>query len=165
MKPPWLSCSGNCARHTSAVMSVIRLYPQLETRHALHSLFHCSFLVSLMVFRLVRSLRGIRDDCRALGNPRKMDFSPGPGRAVRRKGCAVAESVAGCCQQPGLGGSIRSWDTAACAPLPAPRCLRPARHRSCPTTLLLPPTTAVCCPRQQLWLHLPTASPVLTLSY
>lgn len=151
MKQLWLSCSGNRARHASAVMPVIRLYRLLETRRSLHSYLHCSFLVGFTVFRLFRSPRGIRDDSRALGNPSKMEFSPCLGRLARRKGCAVPESVVGCCRQWG-------WEAppgAACTPLPASRCL--------PTTVLLPPV--VCCPGQQLWLHLPTASPVLTLSY
>ena len=135
-------------------MPVVRLYRLLETGHFLHSCLHCSFLVGLMVFRLFRSLRGIRDDGRALGNPSKMDFSPHLGRAVRRKGCARPGSVAGHCQHQGWEApsgagtplpASRCLHPTACVPLPAP-CKAPelpARHFFASPSSLLPWATAL----------------------
>lgn len=94
---------------------------------------YCSFLVGLVVFRLFRSPRGIRDDGRSLGNPSKIYFSPLMGRAVRRKGCAVLGSIVGCCQHQARGVPSRAG-----TPLPAPGCLYPAACTQLPAPCQMP---------------------------
>lgn len=132
MKRWWLPCSDNRAQHTGAVTPAIRL---LETGHSLRCCLH-RMVFSSVAFPRCRSPHGIRDD--GSYQPQRAGLCPIARRAVRRKGCAVLESVAGCCRH-------QRWQvpSPAGAPLPVSRfCTPQGTGASSPTLFGCPQQAA-----------------------